>query len=161
MAGFTTLRDLGTEGAGYADVGLKQAIEPGHHSRAAHARRRRARSSRPGSYGPKGFDPRWDVPQGAEEADGVERLMHVVRDQIGHGADWVKIYARLSLGAERRERARPSREDELDAVVETARSERARRSPCTRRTPKGCAARSSPAWRRSSTATTARRRSSG
>ncbi|HET7620546.1 MAG TPA: amidohydrolase family protein [Gemmatimonadaceae bacterium] len=97
MAGFTTVRDLGTEGAGYADVGLKQAIEqkiiPGPRmvvvTRAIVAT---------GSYGPKGFDPRWDVPQGAEEADGVDDLTRVVRDQIKHGADWIKVYGDYRWG---------------------------------------------------------------
>jgi imidazolonepropionase-like amidohydrolase len=97
MAGFTTVRDLGTEGAGYADVGLKQAIDqniiPGPRmlvvTRAIVAT---------GSYGPKGFDPRWDVPQGAEEADGVDDLTRVVRDQIKHGADWVKVYGDYRWG---------------------------------------------------------------
>src|SRR5262245_60288723 len=91
MAGFTTIRDLGTEGAGYADVGIKQAIEqkiiPGPRmlvtTRAIVAT---------GSYGPKGFAPEFRIPQGAEEADG-ENLRKVVRDQIGKGADWIKVYA--------------------------------------------------------------------
>ncbi len=97
MAGFTTIRDLGTEGAGYADVGLKQAIQqniiPGPRmlvvTRAIVAK---------GAYGPKGFDPRWEVPQGAEEAGGVDDLTNVVRDQIGKGADWIKIYADYGWG---------------------------------------------------------------
>ena len=74
MAGFTTLRDLGTEGAGDADVGLKQAIERGiiPGPRLLVATRAIVAT---GSYGPKGFDPRWDVPQGAEEADGVDGLV--------------------------------------------------------------------------------------
>jgi imidazolonepropionase-like amidohydrolase len=91
LAGFTTIRDLGTEGAGYADVGIKQAIEqkivPGPRmlvtTRAIVAT---------GSYGPKGFAPEYRIPQGAEEADG-ENLRKVVRDQIGKGADWIKVYA--------------------------------------------------------------------
>jgi imidazolonepropionase-like amidohydrolase len=91
LAGFTTLRDLGTEGAGYADVGLKQAIDekiiPGPRmivvTRAIVAT---------GSYGPKGFAPEVRVPLGAEEADGGN-LRRVVRDQIGRGADWIKVYA--------------------------------------------------------------------
>src|SRR5439155_9586085 len=89
-SGFTTIRDLGTEGADYADVGLKQAVEqkiiPGPRmlvvTRAIVAT---------GSYAPKGFDPRWDVPQGAEEADGLEGITRVVRSQIGKGADWIKV----------------------------------------------------------------------
>ena len=120
LAGFTTLRDLGTEGAGYADVGLKQAIEqqiiPGPRlivtTRAIVAR---------GSYGPKGFAVDWEVPQGAEEADGVESLTRIVRDQIGHGADWIKVYADYRWGP--RGETRPTfSQDELKTIVETARS---------------------------------------
>jgi imidazolonepropionase-like amidohydrolase len=119
QAGFTTIRDLGTEGAGYADVGLKQAIEqniiPGPRmlvtTRAIVAT---------GSYGPKGFASEWTVPQGAEEADGVDSLTRVVRDQIGHGADWIKIYADYRWG---RSGAAPTFSlDELKLVVETAKS---------------------------------------
>jgi len=52
-----------------------------------------------GSYGPKGYAPEWNVPQGAEEADGVDSLTRVVREQIGKGADWVKLYADYRWGA--------------------------------------------------------------
>jgi imidazolonepropionase-like amidohydrolase len=98
MAGFTTLRDLGTEGAGYADVGLKQAVNQGiiPGPRLVVATRAIVAT---GSYGPKGFAPEWNVPQGAEEADGVDSLTRVVRDQIGKGADWVKVYADYRWGA--------------------------------------------------------------
>jgi imidazolonepropionase-like amidohydrolase len=98
MAGFTTLRDLGTEGAGYADVGLKQAVNQGiiPGPRLFVATRAIVAT---GSYGPKGFAPEWTVPQGAEEASGAEELTRVVRDQIGHGADWVKLYADYRWGA--------------------------------------------------------------
>lgn len=98
MAGFTTLRDLGTEGAGYADVGLKQAVNQGiiPGPRLFVATRAIVAT---GSYGPKGFAPEWTVPQGAEEASGVDELTRVVRDQIGHGADWVKLYADYRWGA--------------------------------------------------------------
>src|SRR5262249_37160498 len=97
LSGFTTIRDLGTEGAGYADVGLKQAVAqaivPGPRmlvtTRAIVAT---------GSYAPKGFAPEWSIPQGAEEADGVDSLTRVVRDQIGRGADWIKIYADAAMG---------------------------------------------------------------
>ena len=120
MAGFTTLRDLGTEGAGYADVGLKQAIEqkiiPGPRlvvtTRAIVAT---------GSYGPKGFDPTYEVPQGAEEADGVDDLTRVVRDQIGKGADWIKVYADYRWGPNGE--ARPTFTlAELQLIVEVAKS---------------------------------------
>jgi imidazolonepropionase-like amidohydrolase len=119
QAGFTTIRDLGTEGAGYADVGLKQAVEqniiPGPRmivvTRAIVAT---------GSYGPKGYASEWTVPQGAEEADGIDSLTRVVRDQIGHGADWIKIYADYRWG---RSGAAPTFSlDEIKLVVETAKS---------------------------------------
>ena len=90
MAGFTTVRDLGTEGAGYADVGLKRAIDDGIVPGPRMIVATRAIVA-PGSYGPKGFDPDAHVPQGAEEADGP-RLVEVVRRQIGAGADVVKLY---------------------------------------------------------------------
>ena len=98
MAGFTTIRDLGTEGAGYADVGLKQAVNQGiiPGPRMFVATRAIVASS---TYGPKGYVPEWDVPQGGEEADGVDSLTRVVRSQIGKGADWVKLYADYRWGA--------------------------------------------------------------
>lgn len=95
-AGFTTMRDLGTEGAGYADVGLKQAVEQGivPGPRLLVATRAIVAT---GSYGPK-FAPEWAVPQGAEEVDGAESIARVVRSQIGKGADWVKFYADYRWG---------------------------------------------------------------
>lgn len=96
-AGFTTLRDLGSEGAGYADVGLKQAIEkgvvPGPRLLVAGPA-----IVATGSYGPKGFITEARVPLGAEEADGVDDLTRVVRDQIGKGADFIKVYADYRWG---------------------------------------------------------------
>jgi imidazolonepropionase-like amidohydrolase len=120
LAGFTTVRDLGTEGAGYADVGLKQAIEEGIIPGPRMLVATRAIVAT-GSYGPKGFAPSFTVPQGAEEADGIDALTRVVRDQIGHGADWIKVYAdyRWGPGAE----ARPTFSlEELKLMVDTARS---------------------------------------
>jgi imidazolonepropionase-like amidohydrolase len=119
-AGFTTARDLGTEGAGYADAGLKQAIEEGivPGPRLLIASRAIVAT---GSYGPKGFDPRLEVIPGAEAADGVDGLVRVVRDQIGHGADVVKVYADYRWGAHGE--ARPTFSvDELRLAVETAAS---------------------------------------
>jgi imidazolonepropionase-like amidohydrolase len=97
MAGFTTMRDLGTEGAGYGDVELKQAVNQGivPGPRLLVATRAIVAT---GSYGPKGFALEWRVPQGAEEADGVDALTRVVRDQIGHGADWIKMYGDYRWG---------------------------------------------------------------
>src|SRR5262245_33957577 len=119
QAGFTTVRDLGTEGAGYADVGLKQAVEQGiiPGPRMIVVTRAIVAS---GSYGPKGYASEWTVPQGAEEADGVDSLTRVVRDQIGHGADWIKIYADYRWG---KSGAAPTFSlDEIKLVVETAKS---------------------------------------
>lgn len=120
QAGFTTLRDLGTEGAGYADVELKQAVEQGIIPGPRMIVSTRAIVAT-GSYGPKGFALDWRVPQGAEEADGVDALTRVVRDQIGHGADVVKVYADYRWGAQG-EAAPTFSLDELKLIVDTARS---------------------------------------
>ena len=97
MAGFTTMRDLGTEGAGYSDVELKQAVNQGIIPGPRMLVSTRAIVAT-GSYAPKGFTLEWHMPQGAEEADGVDSLTRVVRDQIGHGADWIKLYGDYRLG---------------------------------------------------------------
>jgi imidazolonepropionase-like amidohydrolase len=99
MAGFTTIRDLGTEGAGYADVGLKEAVEQGIIPGPRMLVSTRAIVAT-GSYGPKGYASEWTVPQGAEEADGLESTAHVVRSQIGKGADWIKFYADYRWGSQ-------------------------------------------------------------
>ena len=120
MAGFTTVRDLGTEGADYDDVGLKQAINQGIIPGPRMLVATRALIAT-GSYAPKGFSPDIDVPQGAEEADGHDRLIQAVRRQIGKGADVVKVYAdyRWGLMAD----ARPTfTVDELKLIVEVAKS---------------------------------------
>src|SRR5688500_13377905 len=90
-AGVTSVRDLGTEGAGYADVGLKSAIDKGVIPGP------RVLTTGPaivakGSYQPRGAA-EWHLPVGADEAGGIEELTHVVRDQIGRGADWIKVSA--------------------------------------------------------------------
>jgi imidazolonepropionase-like amidohydrolase len=97
MAGFTLVRDLGTEGAGYADVGLKQAVDQGIIPGPRMLVSTRAIVAT-GSYGPKGYVPEWNVPQGAEEADGIDSMQRVVRSQIGKGADWIKFYADYRWG---------------------------------------------------------------
>jgi imidazolonepropionase-like amidohydrolase len=119
MAGFTLIRDLGTEGAGYADVELKQAVEQGIIPGPRMLVSTRAIVAT-GSYGPKGFALEWRVPQGGEETDG-DNVIHTVRDQIGHGADWIKIYADYRWGAHG-EAAPTFSEQELRMMVETARS---------------------------------------
>ncbi len=119
MAGFTTVRDLGTEGAGYADVGLKQAIDQGIVPGPRMFVATRALVA-PGAYGPKGFEPGAAIPQGAEEADGAA-LVTAARRQIGAGADVVKLYADYHWRP--REPGRPTfTEAEMRAAVEAAHS---------------------------------------
>lgn len=120
MAGFTALRDLGTEGAGYADVDLQHAIDkgviPGPHlfvaTRATIARH---------CYGPGplGFRDDIDLPQGAQPASGVAQVVDAVRDQAGHGADWIKFYADYHCG--KNKASVPTfTQEELNAGVEAA-----------------------------------------
>ena len=90
-AGFTTVRDLGTEGAGFADVGLKRAINEGIVPGPRLMVATRAIVAR-GAYGPKGFEPGVPIPQGAQEASGVAEVVAAVRDQIAGGADFIKLY---------------------------------------------------------------------
>src|SRR5881628_3862369 len=119
-AGFTTIRDLGTEGAGYADVGLREAVGQGIIPGPRMLVVTRAIVAT-GSYAPKGYAAEWRVPQGAEEADGVDSLIRVVRDQIGKGADWIKVYGDYSWGPNGE--AQPTFSlDELKLIVETAKS---------------------------------------
>lgn len=120
LAGFTTIRDLGTEGAGYADAGLKQAVEQGIIPGPRMIVTTRAIVAT-GTYGPRGFVPEWTVPQGAEEASGVDELIRVTRDQISRGADWIKVYADYRWDP-RRQAAPTFSIEELKAIVETARS---------------------------------------
>jgi imidazolonepropionase-like amidohydrolase len=118
-SGFTTIRDLGTEGAGYADVGLRQAVAEGIVPGPRMLVATRAIVAT-GSYAPKGFAPELKIPQGAEEADGLDALVRTVRDQIGRGADWVKVYADAAMGGQE---IQPSFTlDELKRIVDTARS---------------------------------------
>jgi imidazolonepropionase-like amidohydrolase len=119
MAGFTTVRDLGTEGAQYADVELKQAVSEGIIPGPRILASTKAIVAT-GSYAPR-FVLEWTVPQGAEEADGVDNLIRVVRDQIGKGADWIKMYADYRWGPNAGSRPTFSIE-EMRLAVETARS---------------------------------------
>lgn len=96
MAGFTSVRDLGTEGAGYADVSLKKAILDKIIEGPRMLVAGRAIVST-GSYGPKGYDNDQKIMLGAEPADGND-LVRVVRDQIWQGADFIKIYADYRWG---------------------------------------------------------------
>jgi imidazolonepropionase-like amidohydrolase len=120
MAGFTTIRDLGTEGAGYADVGLKQAVNQGIIPGPRMYVVTRAIVAT-GSYAPRRVDFSFDPPQGAEEANGPEDVIRVTRDQIAHGADWIKVYADYRWGPNG-ETMPTFSEAELRAMVETAKS---------------------------------------
>jgi imidazolonepropionase-like amidohydrolase len=91
-AGFTTVRDLGTEGAGFADVSLRDAIAAGMIPGPRVFAATRALVAT-GSYGPSGFDPRWEMPKGAQVVDGPVGMRKAVREQIAAGADWIKVYA--------------------------------------------------------------------
>jgi len=122
LAGFTTARDLGTEGAGYADVGLKAAINQGIIPGPRMIVTTKAIIVT-GSYGPRGFATEYMgvIPQGAEEADGIDGISRVVRDQIRHGADWIKVYADYRWGPNGE--ARPTFTlEELKLIVEIASS---------------------------------------
>lgn len=119
-AGFTTVRELGTEGAAYADVALRDAVAqglvPGPRIYAA----TRALVAT-GAYGPAGFDPRWEMPKGAQVADGPDGVRRATREQIAAGADWIKVYADY-----RRRPGDPSTPtfsaEELAAIVDEAKS---------------------------------------
>ncbi|GAB3818533.1 hypothetical protein GCM10028895_15910 [Pontibacter rugosus] len=119
LAGFTTVRDLGSEGAGFDDVGLKQAIEkgaiPGPRMLVA------TKALVATSYGPKELSYDIVTPIGAAEADGLEGVTREVRDQIGHGADIIKVYADYRWGLNG-EAAPTFTLDELKKIVEVANS---------------------------------------
>jgi len=117
-AGFTTERDLGTEGAGFADVGLKQAIDQGIVRGPRLLVSTKAIVAR-GAYGPKGYEPGVVIPQGAQEVAGVDETIRAVRDQVAGGATIVKFYADYHWG-----KGEPSRvtlsQAELDAGAAAA-----------------------------------------
>jgi imidazolonepropionase-like amidohydrolase len=120
MAGFTTLRDLGTEGAGYADVAVKRAIDDGMIPGPRLYVATRAIVAE-GAYGPspRNWRPDVDLPQGAQEASGVDDIVRAVREQAARGADWIKLYADYRVGP--RGEAEPTFSlEELKAAVETA-----------------------------------------
>ena len=120
QAGFTTLRDLGTEGALYADVAIKKAINDGviPGPRLFIATRAIVAT---GSYGPSPRAYRADVelPKGAQEASGVDEVVKAVREQGARGADWIKVYADYRTGADGGAHATFT-QAELDALVRTA-----------------------------------------
>jgi imidazolonepropionase-like amidohydrolase len=122
MSGFTTLRDLGTEGAGFEDVSIKRAINEGliPGPRLEVATRAIVAT---GSYGPgpRGFRPDLDLPQGGQPVSGVPQVLEAVREQAGRGADWIKVYADYGRGPGGRSVPTFSQE-ELDALVAEAHS---------------------------------------
>jgi len=121
LAGFTTLRDLGTEGAEYADLSLKRAIEEGLIEGPRLFVVTRAIVAT-GAYGPAPRSLRPDVcctPQGAEEVSGVAEVIRAVREQAGRGADWIKVYADYRWGPDGAEQTTFTQE-ELNALVESA-----------------------------------------
>ncbi len=119
-AGVTTMRDLGSEGAGYADVGIRDAIDKGviWGPRLLVAGKAIVAT---GSYGPKGFHERVDVPLGAEVADGYDELVRVVRSQIGRNIDFVKVYADYRWGPDGAAAATFT-QSELETIVEITKS---------------------------------------
>jgi imidazolonepropionase-like amidohydrolase len=122
MAGFTALRDLGTEGAGYSDVDVQRAIDqgiiPGPHLFVA-TRATVAKDCY--GPGPMGFRTDINLPQGGIPVAGVPEMIAAVRDQAGHGADWIKIYADYHCG--KSHGSVPTfTQEELNAGVEAARS---------------------------------------
>ena len=120
LVGFTLLRDLGTEGAGFSDVALKRAVEegmiPGPRLLVATKAIVATASYGPGPYG---FAENVILPKGAQEASGIAEVIKAVREQAGAGADWVKVYADYSRGGKE---APTFGIDELKALVEESHS---------------------------------------
>jgi imidazolonepropionase-like amidohydrolase len=121
MAGFTLLRDLGTEGAGYGDVSVQRAVREGlvPGPRLLVATRAIVATYCYGP-GPAGFVPELALPRGAQEASGTTEIMKAVREQVANGADWVKVYAdyRHGIGGS----VPTFSEDELRTLVAEAHS---------------------------------------
>jgi imidazolonepropionase-like amidohydrolase len=119
MSGFTTERDLGTEGAGDADVQLKRAIEEGIVAGPRLFVATRAIVAT-GSYGPKkGWRADLDLPQGAQEVSGEAQMAAAVREQAAMGADWIKLYADYRTGPDGSTRPTLT-EQEMAAAVQIA-----------------------------------------
>jgi imidazolonepropionase-like amidohydrolase len=89
--GFTTIRDVETEGAGYGDMGIKEAIEKGYIPGPRMLVVTRAISTT-GGYPLEGYAPEVDVPKGAQIVDGPVEARKAAREQLDHGADWIKVY---------------------------------------------------------------------
>ncbi|HET6631616.1 MAG TPA: amidohydrolase family protein [Rhodanobacteraceae bacterium] len=122
MAGFTALRDLGTEGAGFADVSVQRAINNGliPGPRLFVATRATVATDCYGP-GPYGFRDDLDLPQGGIPVSGRAEMLKAVRTQVGHGADWIKVYADYHCG--KNHASVPTfTEEELQTAVEAAHS---------------------------------------
>ena len=120
--GFTTLRDLGSEGAGYADVDLKKAIEAGVVPGPRLFVAGRAFSAT-GTYPLQNYAWELELPSGVRVVDGVDAIRVAVRDEVRRGADWIKVYVdrAITLGADGRLRSLTNyRPEELKAFVEEA-----------------------------------------
>lgn len=120
LAGVTSMRDLGAEGAGYTDVYLKKTIDDGI-IKGPHLKAAGPAIVATGAYGSKGFHDGVTVPLGADPVSGVSEAIRAVRRQLGNGADFIKIYADYRWG-----KGEPSQptflQEELDAMVQTATS---------------------------------------
>lgn len=120
--GFTTLRDVETEGAGYGDVGIKQAIEKGYIPGPRLFVVTRAISTT-GGYPLEDYAPEVDVPKGAQIVDGPVEARKAAREQLDHGADWLKVYMthRSWVDAQGRLVSQPTLTvEELRAIVDEA-----------------------------------------
>ncbi len=89
--GFTTLRDVETEGAGYGDVGIRQAIDQGYIPGPRLLVSTRAISTT-GGYPLEGYAPELEMPKGVQIVDGPVEARKAAREQLDHGADWIKVY---------------------------------------------------------------------
>lgn len=117
--GFTTIRDLETEGAGYGDVGVKQAIERGYIPGPRMFVVTRSISTT-GGYPLHGYDPDIDVPKGAQLIDGAVEARKAAREQLENGADWIKVYMthRSWLDREGNLVSQPTlTREEIDAII--------------------------------------------
>jgi imidazolonepropionase-like amidohydrolase len=120
--GFTTLRDVETEGAGYGDVGIKQAIEAGYIPGPRLFVATRAISTT-GGYPLEGYAPELTMPKGAQIIDGPVEARKAAREQLDHGADWIKVYMthRSWVGKENELGSQPTLTlEELKAIVDEA-----------------------------------------
>ena len=120
--GFTTLRDMGTEGAGYGDIGIRQAIERGYIPGPRLYVSTLAISST-GGYPLEDYAPELSLPKGVQIIDGPVEARRAAREQLGNGADWIKVYMthRSWVGADGRLVSQPTLTvEELRAIVDEA-----------------------------------------